>query len=93
MPGKRPAEFPVNRPRQSLYVMNTMSPDCPSGQGQEETVKAIWSDARYADVTVGRTGSATRRAVPMTEDISSLKRTDQRTLEDLRALYDRYGVE
>lgn len=92
MPGRRPAQFPVNRPRQSLYVMNTKSAACPVGEGQEETVKGIWADERYADVLAPRLQETENVVLPMSDYHISIERQDGRTLEDLKALYDRYGV-
>ena len=49
MPGRRPAQTPVWAPTNWSYILNTPSEACPEGFGQEETVKALWADPRYAD--------------------------------------------
>ena len=49
MPGRRPAQTPLHRPENYMYVCNTKSPTCPIGFNQEETIKEIFSNPKYTD--------------------------------------------
>lgn len=84
MPGRRPAHVTVNKPTQFEYFINTPSHACPAGSGQEETMKAIWADPAYADVSTRPTSTAPVKQLPPPSDLPY-------TMEQLRKYYGEFG--